>query len=77
MNLSQFPERFRARVLASVVRHGRQGIAIRFGELDGQTLPLVVSQEPTRTPALPAADLESLARTTFASLPYELRVRVE
>ena len=76
MDLSQFPERFRARVLAGVVRNSRLGIAMRFGELQGQTLPLHVKQEATAPAVLPPSELEQLARSTFATLPYELQIRV-
>jgi len=47
MDISQFPERFRAKVLSSIVRNSRLGIAIRFGKLEGEVLPLSVQQEPT------------------------------
>ena len=76
MNLSQFPERLRARVLSSIVRHHREGIFIRFGELEGSVLPLSVQQKMTDT-VLPPAELEQRARAAFANLPYDLRIVTE
>ncbi len=76
MNISQFPERFRARVLSGIVRNSRLGIAIRFGELEGKVLPLSVRQEPTASERLPAAHLEKAARSAFNDLPYDLRIMV-
>lgn len=76
MDLNQFPERLRARVLAGIVRNSRVGIAIRLGRLDGETLSLRVSQEAPAVRPLPPAELEQVARTTFATLPYELRIQV-
>jgi len=76
MNISQFPERFRARVLSSIVRHNREGIFIRFGKLEGDTLPLSVQQQ-TSEQILPPAELEQRARAAFANLPYNLRIETE
>ncbi len=76
MNLNQFPERFRARVLSGIVRSSRVGIAIRFGKLEGETLPLSVSQAASDSPVAPA-ELEEVARTAFAALPYDLRIQVK
>lgn len=76
MNLSQFPERFRARVLSGIVRSRQIGVAIRFGKLEGETLPLSVSQETSISP-VSQADLEQVARTAFAALPYDLRIQVQ
>lgn len=76
MDLSQFPERFRARVLSSIVRNGRMGIAIRFGKLEGEVLPLSVSQVPAEQQLLPPAELEQAARSAFANLPYDLRIQI-
>lgn len=76
MDLSQFPERFRARVLSGIVRSRRVGIAIRFGKLDGATLPLSVSQEAAFTPVAPA-EMEEVARSAFSALPYDLRIQVQ
>jgi hypothetical protein len=75
MDLSQFPERFRARVLSGIVRSSRLGIAIRFGKLEGEILPLSVSQASTIPPVSPD-QLEEVARTAFAALPYDLRIRI-
>jgi len=76
MDLSQFPERFRARVLSGIVRSSRVGIAIRFGELDGEILPLSVSKVPTFSSAVAPAELEEVARSAFSALPYDLRIQV-
>ncbi len=76
MDLSQFPERFRARVLSGIVRNSRLGIAIRFGKLEGEVLPLSVHQEPTSHERLPASHLEEAARSAFNGLPYDLRIQI-
>lgn len=76
MNLSQFPERFRASVLSSIVRNNRQGIFIRFGELEGSVLPLSVQQTASEG-SLPPAELEQVARAAFSNLPYDLRIETE
>jgi len=77
MDLSQFPERFRARVLSSIVRHGRMGIAIRFGRLEGETLPLLISRQPTAREDMSPAELEAVAREAFSTLPYHLRIKIQ
>ena len=76
MDLSQFPERVRAHVLSGIVRNSRKGIAIRFGEIKDGILPLSIRQEPVSSPVLAPGELETLARTTFANLPYDLRIHV-
>ncbi len=76
MDLSQFPERVRAHVLSGIIRNSRRGIAIRFGKLKDGVLPLSIRQEAVATPALAPVELENLARTTFASLPYDLQIIV-
>jgi|AntRauTorckE5430_2_1112549.scaffolds.fasta_scaffold02696_2 hypothetical protein len=76
MDFSQFPERFRARLLSSIVRNGRRGIAIRFGKLEGKVLPLLVSQTVAEQQELPPAELEQVARSAFANLPYDLRIQI-
>lgn len=76
MDLSQFPERFRAHVLSGIVRNSRKGIAIRFGELEGSILPLSVRQEALQPEILPPHELERMARLAFARLPYDLRINV-
>jgi hypothetical protein len=76
MNLTQFPERFRARVLSGIVRNSRLGIAIRFGELEGEVLPLSVEQACKTSERLPAAKLKEVARSAFDGLPYDLRIQV-
>lgn len=78
MNLSQFPERLRARVLSSIVRYGRAGIAFRVGELEGEVLPLTVAQVPSSPgPPLPPQELERQARVAFGTLPYTLHIEVK
>ena len=78
MDLSQFPERLRSRVLSSVVRNMRAGIAVRLGRLEGETLPLTINQIASRsTPSMLPAELEARARAEFASLPYQLHIRVD
>lgn len=76
MDISQFPERFRARVLSGIVRNSRLGIAIRFGELEGEVLPLSVRQEPTSRKRMLPSQLEEVARTAFSGLPYDLRIQI-
>ncbi|MFK8163602.1 MAG: hypothetical protein AB8H12_14225 [Lewinella sp.] len=76
MDLSQFPEHFRAHVLSCIIRNNRKGIAIRFGKLEGQVLPLSVRQEPLQPEALPPHELENVARLAFSHLPYDLRIQV-
>jgi hypothetical protein len=79
MDISQFPERFRAKVLSSIVRNSRLGIAIRFGKLEGEVLPLSVQQEPTSPERMPPCQLEEVARLAFLAfngLPYDLRIQV-
>ena len=74
MDFSQFPERLRGRVLSTVVRNMRAGIAIRFGTLRAGVLPLTVQQVDTsQLPELPKDVLEDRARAEFSSLPYELK----
>ncbi|TXF91267.1 hypothetical protein FUA23_03320 [Neolewinella aurantiaca] len=75
MDLSQFPERFRAKVLSNIVRNSRLGIAIRFGKLKGQVLPLSIHQEVPSPNPLHPSQLEALARTAFHELPYELQIK--
>jgi len=76
MDLSQFPERFRARVLSGIVRNSRLGIAIRFGKLEGEVLPLSVRQEATAPDRMQPSQLEEVARSAFNGLPYDLRIQV-
>lgn len=76
MDLSQFPEHFRALVLSGIVRNSRRGIAIRFGKLEGQVLPLLVRQECLKQGELLPHELEQVARTTFSNLPYDLQIKV-
>jgi len=76
MDLSQFPERFRAHVLSCIVRNSRKGIAIRFGKLEGQVLPLSICQESLQVEILPPHELENVARMAFSRLPYDLRIQV-
>lgn len=77
MDLSQFPERFRSKVLSTVVRNMRAGIAIRFGALEGETLPLTVQQTDfTAGGTLASEELEQRARAAFSSLPYQLSIQV-
>jgi hypothetical protein len=76
MDLSQFPERFRAHVLSCIVRNNRKGIAIRFGKLEGQVLPLSIRQESRQPEAIPPHELENVARMAFSRLPYDLRIKV-
>lgn len=76
MDLSQFPERFRAHVLSGIVRNSRQGIAIRFGKLEGEVLPLSVRQECVARGTLLPQELEQLARKSFANLPYDLQIKI-
>ena len=74
MDFSQFPERFRAKVLSTVVRNMRAGVSIRFGELREGVLPLTVQQtDTTGRGELSRRELENLARDAFATLPYKLR----
>lgn len=77
MNLSQFPERYRAQVLSGIVRNHRAGIAVRFGDLEGRVLPLTVRRDKPTAAALPPTELEQLARSAFGDLPYELVVYLE
>lgn len=76
MDISQFPERFRAKVLSGIVRNRRLGIAIRFGKLEGQVLPLSVRQENATPEPMQPAQLEEVARTAFNELPYDLRIQI-
>jgi hypothetical protein len=76
MDLSQFPERFRAKVLSSIVRNNRLGIAIRFGKLEGEVLPLSVRQEPSSMERMPSSKLEEVARLAFNGMPYDLRIQI-
>lgn len=77
VDLSQFPERFRSKVLSTVVRNMRAGVAIRFGALEGETLPLTVQQTDfTSGGTLPTEELEQRARAAFSNLPYRLRIQV-
>ncbi|OAV45034.1 hypothetical protein [Lewinella sp. 4G2] len=77
MDLNQFPERLRSRVLSSVVRNLRAGISVRLGKLEGETLPLTVQQVANnQVTILQPAELEARARAEFSTLPYQLRIRV-
>lgn len=71
MDMNLFPEHHRAFVLSGVVRNIRQGIAIRFAGLQGNTLRLIVQRMETG-PALPDSELKAKARAAFGELPYEL-----
>jgi len=77
MDISQFPEHFRAHVLSGIVRSSRAGISIRFGKLEGKVLPVMIKQvlDGSQTQLLPE-ELEYRARTTFSKLPYEFRIRM-
>lgn len=80
MDLSHFPERFRARILAGLVRTGRAGLRIRFEKLEGEVLALRVDRSPEApevSDTLCTTRMEELTRTNFAGLPYKLRIRVE
>lgn len=77
MNLSQFPERLRSRVLSTVVRNLRAGYSIRLGKLKGEVLPLTIQQLEAKEDArLSRQELEQHARAAFEALPYRLSIEV-
>lgn len=77
MDISQFPERIRAKVLATVVRSMRAGVALRFGAFQGDALPVRVNQiaKPS-SPRLSRMELERWALSACAALPYQIIVEV-
>jgi len=76
MDISQFPEHHRAYILSGVVRNNRNGISVKFGELKGSILRLIVRQQDKRSP-LPAAELAARARAAFADAPYDVMIDAE
>lgn len=73
MDIAHIPERYRARVLSSIVRNGRAGIHIRFGKARGGVLPISISRCQNCKLCLSAGELEKQVREEFSGLPYELR----
>ena len=77
MDISQFPERMRAKALAAVVRSMRAGVNLRFGGLRGDVLPVKVSPAPGASiPQRTKAELEKWAVAACATLPYQLLIEV-
>ena len=77
MDISQFPERIRSKILAAVVRSMRAGVSLRFGSFDGDKLPVRVGEiAKVSSTRRTRAELESWALAACAALPYQIIVEV-